>query len=72
LLAGAALKLFGWDLEKPDTLDKVNTAGAETFEPKVDEKERDYRYQHWERAVKRAMRWNEEDAVDNEAIKESK
>lgn len=70
LLAGAALKLFGWDLEKPETLDKVNTAGAETFEPKVSDEERDKRYFHWERAVKRAMHWNED--VDPEADPEAR
>lgn len=63
-MAGAALKLFGWDLTKPKTLEKVNTARAETFSPKVDQKERDLRYKGWEKAVKRAMRWNEEAEVD--------
>jgi len=65
LLAGAALKLFGWDFSDSSTLDKVNTAGAETFSPKVNEADRDFRYRGWEKAVKRAMKWNEEDEVDS-------
>ena len=64
LCAGAALKLFGWDLEKPETLAKVNTAGADTFKPKVSPEDRDARYRGWERAVQRAMRWNEDAEVD--------
>lgn len=66
LCAGAALGLFGWDLEKPETLKKVNTAGAETFSPQISAEERDMRYKGWEKAVQRSMRWNEDAEVDKE------
>jgi glycerol kinase len=66
LLAGATLGLFGWDLEKPETLKKVNTAGVDNFEPSVSKEERERRYHGWERAVQRAMKWNEDAVVDGE------
>jgi len=61
LCAGVALKLFGWDLSKPETLAKVNVAGKNTFEPTNDEKDRATRYKGWNRAVSRAMKWKVED-----------
>ena len=54
------MKLFGWDLERPEMLAKVNTAGADTFKPSIGKKEREERYRGWQRAVKRAMHWNTE------------
>lgn len=66
LLAGATLGLFGWDLEKPETLKLVNTAGVDNFEPTVDKADRERRYHGWERAVKRAMYWDEEGSITAE------
>lgn len=40
LLAGSAVGLFGWDINKPETLSKVNTAGKQVFEPKIDQEKR--------------------------------
>ncbi|KAL8278365.1 hypothetical protein RQP46_009257 [Phenoliferia psychrophenolica] len=57
LLAGAALKLFGWDLATPASLLKVNTAGVRTFEPQISEEEREWKFAGWNRAVKRSMGW---------------
>lgn len=65
LLAGATLGLFGWDLEKPETLKAVNTAGVDNFEPSVSEEDRERRYHGWERAVKRAMKWDEEALISS-------
>lgn len=59
MLAAHAIGLFGWDLSKPETLSKVNTAGKQTFEPKIDEKRREDMVRGWERAVERAKAWNE-------------
>jgi len=64
LLAGAALGLFGWDLSKPETLSKVNTSGSETFTPTTGPEEREKRYKGWNRAVERAMHWNEAAEVE--------
>lgn len=57
LLAGHALKLFGWDISDPDTLSKVNAADVDTFEPQIDEKTRMKMVSGWDKAVKRAMKW---------------
>lgn len=70
LLAGATLGLFGWDLEKPETLKAVNTAGVDNFEPSVSKEDREARYHGWERAVKRAMHWDEDAAVDKDKDEE--
>ena len=43
LLAGSALKLFGWDLEKPETLDSVNEFGVRTFRPSIGHEEREWK-----------------------------
>lgn len=59
LLAGSAIGLFGWDINKPETLSKVNTAGKQVFEPKIDDQKRNELLHGWERAVERAKGWNE-------------
>ena len=40
LLAGAAIGLFGWDLARPETLARVNTARSAHFLPRLGEEER--------------------------------
>lgn len=59
LLAGSALGLFGWDLGKPETLRKVNARAMGTFEPRLDEKEREKKWKGWNRAVERSRKWRE-------------
>ncbi|KAI0690300.1 glycerol kinase [Cytidiella melzeri] len=59
LLAGSAIKLFGWDISKPETLHEVNTAGSQTFEPQISQEERDKRWRGWQRAVERCRGWTE-------------
>jgi glycerol kinase len=66
LLAGNALKLWGWDITKPSTLAKVNVKGKTTFESKIDDKDREKRYRNWNRAVERAKGWLEESQADSE------
>jgi len=39
LLAGAAIGLFGWDLARPETLARVNTARSTHFLPRLGEEE---------------------------------
>lgn len=51
--------LFGWDLEKPETLSKVGAGGATVFEPKMKEEEREEAWRGWKRAVERSMGWDE-------------
>ncbi|RSH89383.1 Glycerol kinase [Saitozyma podzolica] len=69
LLAGHALKLFGWDLAEPNTLDKVNTADVHTFEPELPEKDRLKAIKGWERAVSRARKWHTSEEEDEEEDK---
>ncbi|KAJ7110284.1 glycerol kinase [Mycena crocata] len=59
LLAGAAIGLFGWDLEKPETLKEVNTKGSREFGPGMDEEERKKGWEGWQRAVERSKGWEE-------------
>ncbi|KDQ51018.1 hypothetical protein JAAARDRAFT_73838 [Jaapia argillacea MUCL 33604] len=59
LLAGSAINLFGWDISRPDTLAEVNTAGGTTFEPKLDESERERTWVRWQSAVDRSRGWEE-------------
>ncbi|KAL1407183.1 Glycerol kinase [Vanrija albida] len=59
ICAGVALKRFGWDLARPETLREVNVAGRETFRPQNDDADRAARWRGWERAVERAMHWKE-------------
>lgn len=73
LLAGHALGLFGWDINDPSTLDKVNTANVDTFTAQLAEKDRRKAIKGWEKAVKRARAWHtaeEEDEAETEFEKE--
>lgn len=68
LLAGSALKLFGWDLTEPDTLRKVNARAMTTFKPVLDEPSREKKWKGWKRAVDRSRKWREEE--DEDALEE--
>ncbi|KAF8551350.1 glycerol kinase [Imleria badia] len=59
LLAGAAIRLFGWDLSKPETLAEVNTKGSRTFTPRTSSIKRDKAWAAWQRAVERSKGWEE-------------
>jgi glycerol kinase len=65
ICAGAAIKLFGWDLSKPETLAEVNTKGNRDFNPQLSEVDRSARWKNWQRAVERSRGW--EEGVDAEA-----
>ncbi|KAG5647840.1 hypothetical protein DXG03_007764 [Asterophora parasitica] len=58
LLAGAAIKLFGWDLSKPESLAEVNTKGSREFVPHIPEGERQKKWEGWQRAVERSKGWD--------------
>ena len=60
LLAGAAIKLFGWDLNDPKSLAQVNTKGEKTFKPQLPDEQRETRWRGWKRAVDRSQGWTEE------------
>lgn len=60
ICAGVAMGLFGWDLTKPETLAKVNTAGKTVFKPQNNEADRAKRWKGWEKAVSRARNWNDD------------
>ncbi|KAJ7289235.1 glycerol kinase [Mycena rebaudengoi] len=57
LLAGSAIKLFGWDLTKPETLAEVNTKGSREFTPELEEGARKKGWEGWQRAVERSKAW---------------
>ncbi|KAF8333443.1 uncharacterized protein EI90DRAFT_3015345 [Cantharellus anzutake] len=57
LLAGSAIGLFGWDIRRPETFDKVNTKGSTTFKPTLSEEEREIGWKGWQRAVERSKGW---------------
>ena len=59
LLAGAAIGLFGWDLNRPETLASVNTARSTHFLPRLGEGERNEAWRGWLRAVDRSRGWIE-------------
>lgn len=59
LLAGAAIRLFGWDLSRPETLTDVNTKGSKTFTPHTSLDQRDSGWTAWQRAVERSKGWEE-------------
>jgi glycerol kinase len=61
LLAGHALGLFGWDINNPETLKKVNTADTQTFKPDISPKKRARMLKGWARAVERARNWRDDD-----------
>ncbi|KAL4263737.1 FGGY kinase family protein [Pleurotus pulmonarius] len=65
LLAGSAIKLFGWDLNQPATLTEVNTKGSREFIPSMQESTRAKKWEGWQRAVERSKGW--EEGVDEEA-----
>ncbi|ORX40088.1 hypothetical protein BD324DRAFT_616215 [Kockovaella imperatae] len=74
LLAAHALGLFGWDLNRPETLSKVNTAGVDVFEPRLTDQERTRMYYGWDKAVERVRSWytiQEEDEAEQRFEKES-
>ncbi|KAF9466043.1 glycerol kinase [Collybia nuda] len=57
LLAGSAIGLFGWDINKPETLREVNTKGSREFTPALAEPERQKKWEGWQRAVERSRGW---------------
>lgn len=59
ICAGVALGLFGWDLEKPETLSKVNVSGQTIFKPQNDAHDRAKRWKGWEKAVQHAKNWKD-------------
>ncbi|KAI0734034.1 glycerol kinase [Fomitopsis betulina] len=59
LLAGSAIRLFGWDISNPETLAEVNTKGTREFKPAVDETFREKKWLGWKRAVERSLKWEE-------------
>jgi len=59
LMAGHALKLFGWDVENPKSLEKVNVQGKTVFKSHIDADRRAKMYAGWNRAVLRSKGWNE-------------
>jgi glycerol kinase len=59
ILAGSAIKLFGWDINNPDTFAEVNTKGSQEFKPDLSEAESLKRFQDWQRAVDRSKGWDE-------------
>jgi glycerol kinase len=63
ILAGASMKLFGWDISKPETLDRVNTSGSTSFTSQLDEKEREQKWKGWKKAVGRSLKWA--DAIED-------
>ncbi|EDR14050.1 glycerol kinase [Laccaria bicolor S238N-H82] len=61
ICAGAAIKLFGWDLTKPESLSEVNTKGNVEFTAHRIEEERQKKWEKWQLAVKRSRNWEEGD-----------
>ena len=59
LLAGSAIRLFGWDITKPETIVEVNTKGSTEFKPLLAEAAREKKWQGWQRAIERAKKWEE-------------
>ncbi|KAH0836528.1 hypothetical protein J3R83DRAFT_8167 [Lanmaoa asiatica] len=59
LFAGAAIRLFGWDLSKPETLAEVNTKGSTEFTPRISSVQRDKAWVAWQRAIERSKGWEE-------------
>ncbi|KAG0699900.1 hypothetical protein DFH29DRAFT_808338 [Suillus ampliporus] len=59
LLAGSAIRLFGWDISNPATLTEVNTKGSRTFNPRMPEEDRDKGWTAWLRAIERSKGWDE-------------
>lgn len=59
LLAGSAVRLFGWDVARPETLHEVNTAGSTVFSPQTTQEYRDKKWAGWQRAVERCRGWSQ-------------
>ncbi|EAU90324.2 glycerol kinase [Coprinopsis cinerea okayama7 len=59
ICAGSAMKLFGWDLSKPETLNGVNDRANTVFEPWLDDATRAKKWHGWQRAVERSRGWDE-------------
>jgi glycerol kinase len=59
LCAGSAIKLFGWDITKPETLSEVNTKGSREFVPSLQYAEREKKWKGWQRAVERSKGWEQ-------------
>ena len=59
LLAGSSIKLFGWDLSRPETLKDVNEHEITTFKGSLEEEERTRRWEAWKEAVRRSSGWDE-------------
>ena len=59
ICAGAAIKLFGWDLKNPESLKEVNTKGSREFRPNLQEAQREKKWQGWQKAVERSRGWEE-------------
>lgn len=68
LMAGHALKLFGWNVENPKSLEKVNVQGKTVFKSHIDAEKRAKMYHGWNRAVERSKGWNQRD-LESEAKK---
>ena len=66
-MAGSAIGLFGWDINRPETLAEVNTKGHTNFVPKLSAIERKKRWALWQRAVERSRGWDDhlDDADDS-------
>ncbi|KAL4065992.1 hypothetical protein V8B97DRAFT_1865112 [Scleroderma yunnanense] len=59
LLAGAAIRLFGWNLSEPDTFADVNTKGSKTFISRMSDEQRGKCWSAWLRAIGRSKGWEE-------------
>ena len=59
ICAGAAIKLFGWDLSNPESLKEVNTKGSREFIPNLQEVQREKKWRGWQKAVERSRGWEE-------------
>ncbi|KAH9457313.1 hypothetical protein Pst134EA_021196 [Puccinia striiformis f. sp. tritici] len=64
LLAGHAIGLFGWDLNRPETLFATHSAGKTVFKPSISKSKRDRKYRGWNRAVTRSKGWLDDDETE--------
>ena len=58
-MAGSAIGIFGWDVNKPETLAEVNIKGHTNFVPRLDTTEREKWWVCWQRAVERSRGWDD-------------
>ncbi|MBW0507979.1 hypothetical protein O181_047694 [Austropuccinia psidii MF-1] len=61
LLAGHAIGLFGWDLNRPETLKAVNKFGKKVFRSKITAQERAEKYKGWNKAISKSKGWFEDE-----------